>query len=64
MVPLAEALLAHGIDAWLDQYEIAPAGDIVASINSGLEQSDASIIVFSPHSEKKDSDRMNPVDEP
>ena len=52
VVPLADALRARGIDAWLDQYEIAPSADIVARINAGLHQSDAGIIVFSPHSEK------------
>ncbi len=52
VLPLAAALRAKGIDVWLDQWEIAPTDDIVQSINSGLEQADAGIIVFSEHSEK------------
>ena len=36
VVPLADALRARGIDAWLDQYQIAPFADIVARINAGL----------------------------
>jgi len=51
VLPLAAALRAKGIDIWLDQWEIAPTDDIVSSINSGLDQADAGIIVFSEHSE-------------
>jgi hypothetical protein len=36
VLPLADALRARGIDAWLDQYQIAPFADIVARINAGL----------------------------
>ena len=52
VLPLAAALRAKGIDVWLDQWEIAPTDDIVQSINAGLEQAGAGIIVFSEHSEK------------
>jgi TIR domain len=34
----------------LDKWEIRPGDDIVASINAGLDQADAGIIVFSQHS--------------
>ena len=44
---LAEALRARGIDPWLDKWEIGPNGDIVGSINQGLHDADAGIIVFS-----------------
>ncbi|HEY2621347.1 MAG TPA: TIR domain-containing protein, partial [Acetobacteraceae bacterium] len=44
---LAEALRAHGIDPWLDKWEIGLSGDFIASINQGLDEADAGIIVFS-----------------
>jgi hypothetical protein len=47
---LAVALREHGVEAWLDKWEIGPGDDIVTRINSGLEQADAGLIVFSSHS--------------
>lgn len=47
---LALALRERGIDPWLDKWEISPGDDIVASINAGLEEAPAGIIVFSRHS--------------
>jgi hypothetical protein len=44
---LAEALRARGIDPWLDKWEIGLSGDFIASINAGLDEADAGIIVFS-----------------
>jgi tetratricopeptide (TPR) repeat protein len=49
VIPLAEALRAHGIDPWLDAWEIGAADNFVAKINQGLRDSDAAIIVFSAH---------------
>ena len=47
---LALALRERGIEPWFDKWEIGPGDDIVASINAGLEEADAGIIVFSRHS--------------
>ncbi|MFN6338092.1 MAG: TIR domain-containing protein [Cyanobacteriota bacterium] len=47
---LARFLRQRGIDAWFDQWEIAPGDDILAKINAGLEQADAGLIVFSAQS--------------
>ena len=47
---LARHLRAQGIDAWFDQWEIAPGDDIIARMNEGLEQADAGLIVFSAQS--------------
>jgi len=47
---LALALRERGIEPWLDKWEIGPGDDIVASINAGLDEAQAGIIVFSPHS--------------
>jgi len=47
---LALALRARGIDPWLDKWQIGPGDDIVTSINTGLDEASAGIIVFSPHS--------------
>ena len=43
---LAEALRAHGIDPWLDKWEVGSA-DFVGAINQGLHDCAAGIIVFS-----------------
>ena len=43
----AAALRERGIDAWLDRWEIAGGDDVVATINQGLEEADAGLIVFS-----------------
>ncbi len=45
--PFVEALKERGIHPWLDQMEIGPGDDIVKSINDGLEECQAGIIVFS-----------------
>ena len=47
---LALGLRERGIEPWLDQWEIGAGDDIVASINAGLEQAQAGLIVFSRHS--------------
>ena len=47
VVPLAEALRQHGIDPWLDAWEIGASDNFIARINQGLQDSDAAIIVFS-----------------
>jgi hypothetical protein len=47
---LAVALRERGIDAWLDKWEIGPGDDIVASINRGLDEAGAGLVVFSAHS--------------
>jgi TIR domain len=49
---LAAELRARDIDPWLDKWEIATGGDIVASINAGLEEAGTGIIVFSEHSQE------------
>jgi CHAT domain/TIR domain/AAA ATPase domain len=50
VLALAEALCAHGIDPWVDLWEIGAGDDIVAKINDGLSAAAAGIIVFSCHS--------------
>ncbi|MCC7020854.1 MAG: CHAT domain-containing protein [Ardenticatenales bacterium] len=50
VLALAEALHAAGLDVWLDKWEISAGDDIVTSINDGLEEADAGIVVFSEHS--------------
>src|SRR3954454_18067206 len=47
---LAVALRERGIDPWLDEWEIGPGDDIVASINLGLDEAGAGLVVFSAHS--------------
>jgi len=47
VLALAEALRAHGIDPWVDKWEIGSAGDFVGKINQGLHDADAGIIVLS-----------------
>ena len=49
---LALALRERGIEPWLDKWEIGPGDDIVASINAGLEEASAGVIVFSQHSKE------------
>ena len=45
---LATALRTlHGVDTWLDHWEIDSAQDIVARINDGLERSQAGLLVYS-----------------
>src|SRR5687767_7605599 len=46
---LAHALRERGFDVWLDKWEFGPGDSIVASINDGLEQAQAGLIVFSQH---------------
>ncbi|NJN71143.1 MAG: toll/interleukin-1 receptor domain-containing protein [Nitrospira sp.] len=46
---LALALHERGIEPWLDRWEIGPGDDIVASINAGLDEAPAGIVVFSAH---------------
>jgi tetratricopeptide (TPR) repeat protein len=45
----SSALRERGFDPWLDKWEIGPSDDIVARINSGLDEAHAGIIVFSSH---------------
>ncbi|MDX2030205.1 MAG: CHAT domain-containing protein [Blastocatellia bacterium] len=47
---LAAALRERGIEPWLDKWEISAGDDIVASINAGLDEAGAGIIIFSQHS--------------
>src|SRR5262245_21027067 len=47
---LALALSERGIDCWYDRWQIGPGDNIVASINTGLEQASAGVIIFSRHS--------------
>jgi hypothetical protein len=47
---LAIALREHGIEPWLDKWEINPGDDIVSRMNEGLEEATAGSIVFSQHS--------------
>jgi TIR domain-containing protein/CHAT domain-containing protein/AAA ATPase-like protein len=44
--PFAEALRDRGFDIWLDAWQIPIGQDFVASINKGLDEAEASIIVF------------------
>jgi hypothetical protein len=48
--PLVHALRERGFDPWFDKWEISPGDDIVASINTGLDEAGAGIIAFSRHS--------------
>ena len=50
VLKLAEGLIARGLKPWVDKWEIKAGDDIVASINAGLDEADAGIIVFSEHS--------------
>jgi tetratricopeptide (TPR) repeat protein len=43
----AAQLLAAGIDAWVDEWEILPGDDFVSKINDGLARCDAGLIFFS-----------------
>ena len=47
---LALALTQRGFQAWFDAWEINAGDDIVASINHGLDEADAGLILFSRHS--------------
>jgi hypothetical protein len=49
VIALAEALKSHGIDPWLDKWEIRVGQDLVAAINDGLEECAAGIVVLSEH---------------
>ena len=53
VIALAEALLARGVDPWLDKWEIGGGDDIVAKINAGLAAADAGIIIFSENSRER-----------
>ena len=44
---VAEALLAEGIDAWWDVWEIRPGDNFVSKINEGLEQCDCGVVFLS-----------------
>lgn len=44
---IAEALLARGIDAWWDAWEIRPGDDFVAKINNGLEECECGAVFLS-----------------
>ena len=50
VIAFAEALRAHGFEPWVDKWEIGPTDSIVGSINQGLQDADAGIIVFSKNS--------------
>jgi TIR domain len=38
---VAEALLARGIDAWWDVWEILPGDNLLSRINDGLDQANS-----------------------
>ncbi len=44
---IAEALLARGIDAWWDVWEIRPGDNFVAKINEGLERCECGAVFLS-----------------
>lgn len=48
--PLAEQLLANGIDVWFDQWEMGPGDSLVQKINEGLQGCDAFLVAISEHS--------------
>ena len=50
VIAFAEALRAYGFEPWVDKWEIGPTDSIVGSINQGLQDADACIIVFSKNS--------------
>lgn len=43
----AQRLLASGLDAWFDHWEIRPGDDIVAKMDEGLDGCDAGLIFLS-----------------
>ncbi len=47
---VAEALLAKGIDAWWDVWEIRPGDSFVSKINDGLEQCECGVVFLSNES--------------
>jgi hypothetical protein len=46
----SELLRAHGIDAWLDQWEMAPGDSLVDRLFSGIKDAEVFIIILSTHS--------------
>jgi hypothetical protein len=44
---VAEALIAEGIDAWWDVWEIRPGADVVSRINAGLEECECGVVFLS-----------------
>ncbi len=44
---VAAQLRNHGVDAWLDMWEIQPGDNFVAKINEGLDQCDCGVIFLS-----------------
>lgn len=54
VLPFATALLAGGVDAWVDQWEMGPGDSLVQRIfEEGIAQADAFIVVLSPISVAK-----------
>lgn len=49
---LALELGRRGFDPWLDKWEIQAGDDIVASINRGLDEAQAILVVFSEHTDQ------------
>lgn len=47
VLDIARQLRANGIDVWIDEWEITPGDDFVASINQGLERCDIGLVFFS-----------------
>jgi len=51
VIPFATALRAHGIDAWVDAWEIRPGDSLVQKIfDDGIDKAEAAIVVLSPTS--------------
>lgn len=51
--PLADMLRREGVSVWLDEFEIELGQSIVGKIERGLANSQAGIVVISPHSREK-----------
>ena len=49
---LAAALAERGIEPWLDKWEMNTGDDLIARINSGLDQAAAGLVVFSEHTDE------------
>ncbi|MFO0873485.1 MAG: CHAT domain-containing protein [Phycisphaerales bacterium] len=50
--PLVNALIARGVDAWYDGYEVGPGDDIVEKMNNGLAKCDVGLLVFSRNTDQ------------
>ncbi|MBS0308929.1 MAG: toll/interleukin-1 receptor domain-containing protein, partial [Proteobacteria bacterium] len=46
--PLAHALKAHGLQVWYDEFSLRPGDSLRTSIDKGLRECDAGVLVLSP----------------